>query len=40
VYPSNDGISNKILEVMSADQALEDTVDLLREVYRKKKITL
>ena len=40
VYPANDGTSQKILEVMSSDQAIEDTVDLLRENFRKKKISL
>lgn len=40
IYPSWDGTSAIAIDMLSEDQAIEDTLDVLKESFRKKKIPL
>ena len=40
VFPANDGTSGVVLAVMSEAQALEDTIEMVKQQFRKKKMDL
>lgn len=40
VFPSKDGFSEVLLEIITKESAIEDTIDLVKSYYRKKAISL
>jgi len=40
VFPSKDGVSEVLLEILAKEQAIEDTIDLVKSHFRKKTIEL
>jgi hypothetical protein len=40
VYASQDGVSVMMLDILSKEQAIEDVINLLKQLFRKKSIDL
>ena len=40
VYASKDGVSESLLEILAKENAIEDTIDVARSCFRKKKIDI
>lgn len=40
MFPAKDGVSEILLDILAKEQAIEDTIDLVKSQFRKKALAL